>query len=100
MTPIIYSAQIVDPTRDFDRCGITPGGAVDLREEKDGRIAILCQRRTRWFRWKRRAVPVGFLDQLNAELMKTHLAQIDSLRVRIVSASGPAKKPTAACISV
>lgn len=100
MTPIIYSTTLVDLTRDFARCDMAPGAAVDLREAEDGRVAVRAKRRSGWFSKKGSAVVVGFLDQPNTQLIHPHLAQLDSLRVRIVSASGVAQKPTNASISV
>jgi hypothetical protein len=100
MTPIIYSTTLVDLTRDFSRCDMTPGTVVELHAVGDGRIAVRARRRARWFVARRRAVVVGFLDKPNAELVRRQVDDLGTCRVRVVSAAGCARKPTNVAISV
>jgi hypothetical protein len=100
MKPIVYSAPIVDVTKQFGRCEMTPGTSLALKATVDDRVAVLAWRRSWWLPRSSRAVLVGFLDATNSQRIKLYLDQTERLRVRVVSADGFAKKPEKVAISI
>lgn len=100
MTPLIYSTALVDLTPDFAKCDLRPDMTLALHAVESGRVPVLAAAPGRWLWRRRRMATIGHLDDAHSEFIRPYLSLADTLRVRVVSVSGPAMNPKGVAISV